>query len=306
MLTSDRGRFSEHFPPWGVGVLDRQVPFASDIRDDDFSVGAGYFDERFGAGHAPAAQPALIPAFDEIEDDFFDPSLVHPLIREFYQNSAGFNLLLERVTWRAPFGYVAPLYTRLASHVFKQLAVPSTTRTPRVMHSHYGDLDVDNDGTPDYRTWIRFFPAADGTPRKIFYVAALRTIRVQEGRRRRSFLSVCLPLWSGNKCSVFAFGNGPAGGLTLTTGRRDSKIAGSYLVFHDVPVRGRVTYLPALGLGETLRFWVPPGPNISYILGEHLESWRSKEVFRLEYRIERGAGKQIRLERATDAISGPG
>ncbi len=305
MLTSDRGRFFERFPSWGVGVLDQRVPFASDIRDDDFSVGPGYFDEHFGSGHGPAAHAALIPAFDRIEDDFFDPSLVHPLIREFYQDSAAFNLLLERVTWRRPFGYVAPVYTRLASHVFKQLAVPGATRIPRAMQSHYGDLDIDNDGTPDYRTWVRFFPE-DGAPGTIFYVAALRTIRVQEGRRRRSFLSVCLPLWSGNKCSVFAFGNGPAGGLTLSTRRSDSNIAGSYLVFHDVPVRGRVTYLPALGLGETLRFWVPSGPDTPYILGEHLESWRRKEVFRLEYRIERGAGKQIRLERATDAISGPG
>lgn len=306
MLSSDRGRFSDRFPPWAVGVRDRRVPFASDIRDDDFSVGPGFFDEHFGAAHGPAAQRSLVPAFDRIEDDFFDPSRVHPLIREFYQDSAAFNLVLQRVTWRRPFDYVAPVYSHLASRVFRQLAVPSSTTTARPMYSDYGELDVDNDGTPDYRTWIRYFPPEGAAESRIFYVAALRTIRLQEGQRRRSFLSVCLPLRRGNKCSVFAFVNDPAGGLTLTTSRSDSNIAGSYLVFHDVPVRGRVTYLPALGLGETLRFWVHPGTTAPYILGEHLESWRRREVFRLEYRIERGEGRQIRLERATDAISSAG
>lgn len=303
MLTADRGSFVGRFSPWGVAVETERVPFAANIRDDDWRVGPGFFDEHYGDGHRPATAKALVPGFDEIEDAHFDPSQVHPTIRDFYRDSASFNVILERVEWRRPFGCVVPLYAPLASRLFKQLAVPPASTRPRAMHSRLGDLDVDGDGTPDFRTWVRYFPAADGTVGTIFYVAALQTIRVQEAGVPRSFLSVCLPLRRGNKTSVFAFENLPKGGLRLTTDSPRSTLAGSYLVFCDVPRPRSVTYLPALGLGETLRFWVDPAASEPGIRGEHLEYWRGREVFRLQYRIVRGAGRQIRLERAVDGLS---
>jgi hypothetical protein len=280
-----------------------RVPFAANLRDDDWRVGPTFFDEHFGEGHRPATTKALVPDFDAIVDAHFDPSRVHPTICDFYRDSASFNIVLERVEWRSPFDRVAPLYAPLASRVFKQLAVPASSTQPRAMRSRLGDLDVDQDGTPDYRTWVRYFPAEDGTIGSIFYVAALQVLRVTEAGAPRSFLSVCLPLHRGNKTSVFAFENLPRGGLLLTTTSRRSTLAGSYLVFCDVPRPGYVSYLPALGLGETLRFWVDPRASDAGIQGEHLEYWRGREVFRLQYRIVRGAGRQIRLERAVDGLS---
>ncbi|GAB5543892.1 MAG: hypothetical protein SangKO_036520 [Sandaracinaceae bacterium] len=207
-----------------------------------------------------------VPLVDDLEalrSESFDPSEVHPRLRDFFEGPRS-RVVLERVRWARwalPLGAVyAPLAERLGN-----LRVPLHLEEPRPMASAvraYGDA----------RSWTRCF-SGDAS---LFYTGALRTWRRPDGAS--SYLSMTFPFPYVQLLVVLRL-TSPSGGLV---GRSAGDgVAGTYLI---VPGARRFVALPGPPTEETLRFTVE-GERLRC---RHEDRLLGRLAFQLDYGLDEG------------------
>jgi len=200
------------------------VPF-SDLRAKG-KVGRDFFD-RTGVAESTEATGMIddLTEYDR-EGTGFDADAVHPKVRDFYENTDAYDMVVVP-EWERGFRALARLYGVVASR-FENIN-PATSET-RIEGKVVG-VDDDADGREDVRSWTRW----DASTGKGVLVGAYSS-HVHDGVR---YSTVSFPLPFSNFSGVLRFENTDSDSLLLTTydegeGYGDG---GLYLVTPFVPVR---------------------------------------------------------------------
>jgi hypothetical protein len=216
----------------------------------------------------------IIGSLDELEGPQFEPALVHPLVREFYEHTTRFKLDIvpEWRAWVRP-GYL--VYRTALARPLGQANVPMNQREAlRGVHSRIDTILPGPDGEPLLRGWLRSY-ADDDEP---IYVGVYTTYR-HEGR---GYVRVGFPLPEMNFTATLIPLHREDGGLSLTSRSELSEQPGHYLTYIDRE-SGELTSAAVHGFGEQLEVYVRDGK----LVAEHAFRVFGLPFLVLHYRIER-------------------
>jgi len=251
------------------------LPFVVPLESRTRFVGTGYvaaLAEVLGGTYVAAAKDVgIVASLDELAGPEFDPQAVDARVREFYEHTTRFTLdIVPRWrTWVRP-GYL--LYRTFVARPLGQANVPMNQREAhRGVRSRIDTIDVDGDGEPEVRGWIRSFADTDAP----IYVGIYTTYR-HDGR---GYVSVGFPVPQGNFTATLAPRPRPGGGLRLTS-RSDLAHPGHYLTYVD-PASRQLTSLAVHGFAEELDVYVEDGE----VRAEHAFWVFGIPFLVLEYRI---------------------
>lgn len=267
----------------GLGVPYARTGFATPFAESHFApLRRNYFEGWARAHHALFRQGSrregLVPRFEDLAWPGFRPDKVDPLIRTFYEHSNAFAVTVTSVDWNGPAARMAGrLYRGLLADPAGNL-MPPLDEGPvhREMDCHIGLLDVDRDGAPDYRIWLRTFVDDDS----LLYVAAVHAFR----DKGHGYLTLAFPFPKLALTVVLECrnGEGDPSSFEMHTNAPRSPLAGTYAVFPDGQ---RVTYARLPGMHETFRFAVRRTGGVPIIDGEHSAEVGPFRIFTLRYEL---------------------
>jgi hypothetical protein len=259
-----------------------ELPFVVPLEARSRYVGTGYVQQLAevlgGAYVADAQEVGIVASLDELAGPDFDPSGVHPLVREFYERTTRFTLDIvpDWRPWVMP-GYL--LYRTALARPLGQANVPMNQR--QAQRGVRGRIDTivvrgDADGSTTVRGWIRSYADTD----EPIYVGIYTTYRDQD----RGYVSVGFPLPSGSFTATLLPRARPGGGLELTSRGRTLKHPGHYLTAID-PEDRTLTTLAVHGFSEHLDVFVDDGQ----LRAEHAFGVFGIPFLVLHYRMARKA-----------------
>ena len=261
-------------------VSAESVPFVVPRASRTRYVGTGYLRDLAVAlgGRYTADVPdiGIVASLDELAGPGFDPSAVHPLVKEFYEHTTRFalDIVPEWRLWVRP-GYL--LYLTLLARPLGQASVPMNQRAAhRGVHSRI-DTVTGAPGVPGIvRGWIRSYADTD----EPIYVGIYTTYR-HEGR---GYVSVGFPLPQASFTATLEPRARP-GGLVLDS-RGATSQSGHYLTYID-PVASDLTVLAVHGFAERLDVYVDDAGELR---AEHAFAVFGIPFLVLRYRMHRKPG----------------
>ncbi|MGH9051346.1 MAG: hypothetical protein ACRDY4_16565 [Acidimicrobiia bacterium] len=231
-------------------VREEQLPFVVPLEARSRYVGTGYvraLAEVLGGTYVPdASDVGIVASLDELAGPEFDPEVVDPRVREFYEHTTRFTLDIvpEWRRWVRP-GYL--LYRSLVARPLGQASVPMNQReAQRGVRSRIDTISLDRDEAVAVRGWIRSFADTD----EPIYVGIYTTYR----RDGRGYVSVGFPLPQASFTATLLPRALAGGGLVLTS-RSDLDQPGHYLTYID-PATRELTALEVHGFAEQLDVYV--------------------------------------------------
>jgi hypothetical protein len=258
-------------------VRAEDLPFVVPLEARTRYVGTGYVRAlagRLGGDYVEdAADVGIVSSLDELAGPQFDPAVVDPRVREFYERTTRFTLdIVPRWRlWVRP-GYL--LYRTLLARPLGQANLPMNQReTLRGVRSRIDTISHSGDGVVGIRGWIRSYADTD----EPIYVGIYTTYR-HDGR---GYVSVGFPLPQANFTATLAPYPRAGGGLILTS-RSDLAHPGHYLTFIDPDTRD-LTALAVPGFAERLAVYVEGGE----LRAEHAFWVFGLPFLTLHYRLHR-------------------
>jgi hypothetical protein len=227
------------------------LPFVVPLEARSRYVGTGYVRELAkvvgGTYVADAADVGIVASLDALSGPDFDPGLVDPRVREFYEHTTRFTLDIvpQWRLWVRP-GYL--LYRTLLARPLGQASLPMNQK--EAQRGIRGRIDtITQDGTVAIRGWIRSFADTD----EPIYVGIYTTYR--DGGR--GYVSVGFPVPQASFTATLLPRARPGGGLVLTS-RSDLDQPGHYLTYIDPETR-ELTAMAVHGFAEQLDVYVKDG-----------------------------------------------
>ena len=249
------------------------VPFEARSR----YVGGDYVEQlaktRGGTFRRNPPDVGILASLDSLEGPTFDPSRVHPLIREFYEHTSRFKLSIipEWRRWMKP-GY--ELFKQLVAEPLGQAAIPSNiAEAQRGMVSTIDTISLEGNDEIDIRGWVRTF-ADSGKP---IYVGIYTSFRHDD----RGYVSVGFPIPSANFTATLLPRNAGESDFILTS-RTELEFPGHYLSSVDSE-RDALTVLKLLYFREQIFVYVADGE----LKTEHSFYLAGQRFLTLHYEIER-------------------
>jgi hypothetical protein len=249
------------------------VPFEARSR----YVGGDYVEQlakaRGGTFRRNPPDVGILASLDNLAGPTFDPSRVHPLIREFYEHTSRFKLSIipEWRRWMKP-GY--ELFKLVVAEPLGQAAIPSNIEdAQRGMVSTIDTITLDGEEEIDIRGWIRTY-ADSGKP---IYVGIYTSFRHQD----RGYVSVGFPIPSANFTATLLPQNAGADDFVLTS-RTELEFPGHYLSSVDSD-RDALTVLKLLYFQEQIFVYVADGE----LKTDHSFYLAGQRFLTLHYEIER-------------------
>jgi hypothetical protein len=249
------------------------VPFESRSRH----VGGDYVEQlakaRGGTFRRNPPDVGILASLDSLEGPSFDPSRVHPLIREFYEHTSRFRLSIipEWRRWMKP-GY--ELFKLVVAQPLGQATIPSNIKeAQRGMVSTIDTIALDSGEEIDIRGWIRTF-ADSGKP---IYVGIYTSFRHQD----RGYVSVGFPIPNANFTATLLPCNTGEHDLVLTS-RTELAFPGHYLSSVDSE-RDALTVLKLLYFQERIFVYVTDDE----LRTDHSFYLAGQRFLTLHYEIER-------------------
>jgi hypothetical protein len=259
-------------------VSPDQLPFVLPLAAHSGYIGLGYVEElaqRLGRGYVrDTADVGIIDSLDDLAGPQFEPMVVHPLVREFYEHTTRFKLDIvpEWRAWGRP-GYL--LYRTLLARPLGQANLPMNQREAlRGVHSRIDTIAPGEAGEPLLRGWLRSF-ADDDEP---IYVGIYTTYRHED----RGYVRVGFPLPEMNFTATLLPLHREDAGLTLTSRSEQSDQPGHYLTYINRE-NGELTTAVVHGFAEQLDVYVRDGR----LVAEHAFRVFGLPFLVLRYRIER-------------------
>ena len=213
-------------------------------------VGTGYVsqlaDDIGGTYHADTPDAGIVASLDELAGPDFDPLVVDPRVREFYEHTTRFKLDIvpEWRLWVRP-GYL--LYRNIIARRLGQANVPMNQReTQRGIRSRIDTITLTDQSAIAVRGWIRSFTDND----EPIYVGIYTTYRDAD----RGYVSVGFPVPQGSFTATLLPRARSGGGLVLTS-RSELDHPGHYLAYID-PVNRELTAVTVHGFAEELDVYV--------------------------------------------------
>jgi hypothetical protein len=254
-----------------------ELPFVVPLEARSRYVGTGYVRELAevlgGTYVADAPDAGIVASLDELAGPEFDPSGVHPLVREFYEHTTRFTLDIvpQWRVWVRP-GYL--LYRTVVARPLGQASVPMNQReAQRGIRSRIDTISADADGQTAVRGWIRSFADND----EPIYIGIYTTYR----HGGRGYVSVGFPLPQASFTATLVPRQRAGGGLVLSS-RSDLDQPGHYLTYVD-PSSRDLTALAVPGFAEQLDVHVEDG----VLRAEHAFWVFGFPFLVLRYRIQR-------------------
>jgi hypothetical protein len=231
-------------------VREEDLPFVVPLEARSRYVGTDYvrtLAEVLGGTYvADASDVGIVASLDELAGPEFDPEVVDPRVREFYEHTTRFTLDIvpEWRLWVRP-GYL--LYRSLVARPLGQASVPMNQReAQRGMRSRIDTISLDRDDVVAVRGWIRSFADTD----EPIYVGIYTTYR----HGGRGYVSVGFPLPQASFTATLLPQALLGGGLALTS-RSEFDQPGHYLTYIDPSTR-ELTALVVHGFAEQLDVYV--------------------------------------------------
>ena len=232
------------FPPqtcrsWSRCPPDRGTSVPGTCRTSRRSIGGVYT--------ADAEDTGIVASLDTLSGPAFDPAMVDPRVREFYEHTTRFALDIEPEwrLWVRP-GYL--LYRTLVARPLGQASVPMNQReAQRGVRSRIATIAPATDEAVTVRGWIRSFADND----EPIYVGIYTTYR----HGGRGYVSVGFPVPEGSFTATLVPLARPDGGLTLSSRVPDDDQAGHYLTYIDRE-QDELTALSVHGFAEHLDVYV--------------------------------------------------
>jgi hypothetical protein len=215
----------------------------------------------------------ILASLDSLDGPTFDASLVHPLIREFYEHTSRFKLSIipEWRRWMKP-GY--ELFKLVVAEPLGQAAIPSNIEeAQRGMVSTIDTITLEGNDEIDIRGWIRTY-ADSGKP---IYVGIYTSFRHQN----RGYVSVGFPIPRANFTATLLPSNAGEHDFVLTS-RTELDFAGHYLSSVDSE-RDAITVLKLLYFQEEIFVYVADGE----LSTDHSFYLAGQRFLTLHYEIER-------------------
>ena len=239
-------------------------------------VGAGFYRayaEEHGLDAIADENAGLVPDFDVLAGEGFDPSRVRPDIRDFYERTARYDLRV-RTEWGGPFKHPPRTLIYLVGRNVKQFDIPlSLAATDVAMENELIRLsDPITDETP-YVGWLRR-SAATGEA----MLAGLYTTCELPGRCGRFFKGV-YPLPRGSAMTIFRPVNRPDGSFTLVSGGWRFGDPGYYRTHRTEDGTLRVKCVP---VGESIHVFVAPEGGLR---AHHTFAFAKIRFLTLHYKI---------------------
>jgi hypothetical protein len=228
-------------------VSAADLPFVVPLPARSRYVGTGYVQDLAtsigGVYTADAEDTGIVASLDTLSGPDFDPAMVDPRVREFYEHTTRFALDIEPEwrLWVRP-GYL--LYRTLVARPLGQASVPMNQReAQRGVRSRIATIAPATDEAVTVRGWIRSFADND----EPIYVGIYTTYR----HRGRGYVSVGFPVPEGSFTATLVPLPRPDGGLTLSSRVPEDDQAGHYLTYIDRE-RDELTALSVHGFAEHL------------------------------------------------------
>jgi len=189
----------------------------------------------------------LLPNFDSLAGETFDPSLVRPVIRDFYERMALFDLDV-RISWSGPLKHPPRTLIYLVGRNVGQFDIPLSSSRVAMKNELFRLRDPATNETP-YAGWLRRL-AATG---EIMLAGLYTTCGLPRARGR--FFKGVYPLPEGSATTIFRPENRPDGSLALVSDGRRFGEAGYYRIHRTDGGTLRVRFLP---MEEALHVSVDP------------------------------------------------
>jgi hypothetical protein len=258
-------------------VPAEQLPFVVPREARGRYVGTDYVrdlaDVLGGSYVADAPDVGIVASLDELAGPDFDPSQVHPLVREFYEHTTRFTLDIvpQWRLWVRP-GYL--LYRTLVARPLGQASVPMNQReAQRGVRGRIDTIAPTRDDVVAVRGWIRSFADTD----EPIYVGIYTTYR----HGGRGYVSVGFPLPQASFTATLLPQARSDGGLVLSS-HSPLDHPGHYLTYVD-PATRELTALEIHGFGERLDVYV----DADELRAEHAFSLFGLPFLVLHYRMGR-------------------
>ncbi|HEU5428746.1 MAG TPA: hypothetical protein VFU74_17830 [Actinocrinis sp.] len=262
-------------------VHAEDLPFVVPLESRNRYVGTGYVrdlaDVLGGTYTADAPDVGIVASLDALAGPEFDPTLVDPRVREFYEHTTRFTLDIvpEWRLWVRP-GYL--LYRNLLARPLGQASVPMNQReTQRGIRSRIDTISAPEEDVIAVRGWIRSFADTD----EPIYIGIYTTYRHED----RGYVSVGFPLPQASFTATLAPRSRPGGGLVLSS-RSELKHPGHYLTYIDAESR-ELTTAAVQGFAEELDVYVEDGE----LRAEHAFWVFGLPFMVLHYRMHRKGGQ---------------
>lgn len=200
------------------------------------------FLHRIGALDTQTTAPSgLTDNFDDFRWGDFDPDIIRPEIKSFYEQTINYRVLVSP-RWQPGFKLGGRIFRWLSSWI-QQMGLPLDDTNDREMVSKIDKVNDCVDGRSNVRSWVRTYRSTGDT----VYVALYAT-HYSNGI---PYMNIAFPLPAGNLTSILRVDQHPtdSGGLVLSTlprkgGRKDE---GIYFANRLRPFR--------LPFNETITVW---------------------------------------------------
>ena len=220
-----RGREQVRF--LAESAASEDVPFVVPLVERQGYVGVDYLERyasRVGASFAHSPPDiGIVESFDLFAGPGFDPGRVHPLIREFYEHTSRFSLTIVP-RWKMWMRLPYLIYRETVAKPLGQANAPfHVEEVQRGVVSWIDTIDVDDDGVPDFRAWVRAYEDSN----EPLYVGIYTVVR-NEGT---AYVSVGFPLPAGSFTATLLPNHVRGDGLLLSS--RKGEFQGHYLSLVD-------------------------------------------------------------------------
>lgn len=240
---------------WSVRLGEPSFP-VSRIRGEGF-IGRNFLERNGWLDRRADAPQGLVDDFSVYRSESFQPARVSAEIRQFYEQTAAYDLLAD-TKWHRGFRMLSRLYKRLSERM-EQLNLASDGSKPQRMAGAILPVDSSRDGRERVRAWVRW-DEADG--KGIF--TALYAVHQEAGQ---PYMNIALPLPGGNMTGILRPEHDGADGLILRS-------TGIYFVFNH-----RLLRLP---LEETFHVRAAAG---GMLLANHRMRLCGLPFLQIEYQI---------------------
>jgi hypothetical protein len=252
--------------PYVVPLVERQGYVGVDyLRRHAEDVGATFTRNPADIG--------IVDSLDRLEGPEFDPTLIDPLIREFYEHTSRFELRIVP-HWRPWMRLPYLVYRTLVARPLGQANAPFNVEEVEAgVLSWIDTIDVDADGVPDFRAWVRAYEDS----MEPLYVGIYTTFRSGD----TGYVSVGFPLPTGSFTATLHPSHTDGGGLLLTS-RHHDPLVGHYLAIVD-PATGRISAAELTTFHEEIHVYIREGE----LLTDHRFFLGRTEFMALHYKISR-------------------
>lgn len=257
-------------------IATDDVSYAVPLAERQGYVGVDYLqrhaDEIGGTFERGPSDIGIIDDFDELAGPGFDPALTHHLVREFYEHTSRFHLSITPL-WRPWMRVPYLLYRSTLARPIGQANAPfNLEEAADGVLSWIDTLDLDGDGRPEFRAWVRAY-AETMEP---MYVG-IYTVARHDGV---GYVSVGFPLPSGSFTATLTPSNHRGDGLMLSS--RHGAFGGHNLAVVD-PQTDQWSVIGVGGFDEEIEVHVTDGE----LEADHRFFIAGLEFMSLHYSIDR-------------------